>query len=64
MLQQNDVKVLKFVSGAFVVHSYNCVKFRRSLLNAFPGKSTAQTTPKQTESNIPLLARISLNRNK
>ena len=31
MTQQNEVKVLKFVSGAFVVHSYNGVKFRFSL---------------------------------
>jgi hypothetical protein len=33
-------------------------------LNAFPGQRTTQTTPKQTESNIRLLAFISTNRNK
>jgi len=64
MTQQNEVKVLKFVSGAFVVHSHNGVKFRFSLLNAFPGQNIAQTTAKQIESNIRLLARIRLSRNK
>lgn len=27
MTQQNDVKVVKFISGAFVVHSCNAVKY-------------------------------------